>query len=112
MWPSLKRASFVLWHNITTAFSCQGSLFQINIELSDAGAYLFSETETEFTITAAQPVRTDGNVKVTVDRVGFGQGCTSSSDSNASKTDVVLTLPSSIQFMGISVNTTCKKSSF
>ena len=50
MWPSLKRASFVLWDNITTTFSCKSPLFEINIELSDAGAYLFSETETDFTI--------------------------------------------------------------
>ena len=27
MWPSLKRASFMFWNNITAAFSCQSSLF-------------------------------------------------------------------------------------
>jgi chondroitin AC lyase len=55
MWPSLKRASFVLWDSITTTFSCKSPLFEINIELSDAGAYLFSETATDFTVTASHP---------------------------------------------------------
>jgi len=45
MWPTLKRASFVLWDNVSTTFSCKSSTFEINIQLNDAGAYLFSETE-------------------------------------------------------------------
>jgi hypothetical protein len=109
VWPSLKRASFVLWNNSATTFSCKSPLFEINIELSDAGAYLFSETENDFTITASQPLRVNGSVKVTVDRVGYGEGCTVSSDSDASMTNVVVTLPSSDQLLGASVNTKCKK---
>jgi hypothetical protein len=111
VWPSLKRASFVLWNNSATTFSCKSPLFEINIELSDAGAYLFSETENDFTITASQPLRVNGSVKVTVDRVGYGEGCTVSSDSDASMTNVVVTLPSSDQLLGASVNTKCKKQS-
>jgi hypothetical protein len=109
VWPSLKRASFVLWDNITTKFSCKSPLFEINIELSHAGAYLFSETDTDFTITASQPVRVNGTVKVVVDRVGYGEGCTMSSEINASTTNVTLSLPSSSQLLGASVNTKCKK---
>ena len=109
IWPLLKRASFVLWNNITTTFSCQSPLFEINIQLSDAGAYLFSETDTDFTITASQPLRVNGSIKVTIDRVGYGEGCTVSSDSDASMTDVTVMLPSSPQLLGASVNTECKK---
>jgi chondroitin AC lyase len=109
IWPSLKRASFVLWDNITSIFSCKSPLFQINIQLSDAGAYLFSETGTDFTITASHPLRENTTVKVTVDRVGSGEGCTTSSDTNLSTTNVVMILPSSPQLLGASVNTKCKK---
>jgi chondroitin AC lyase len=109
MWPSLKRASFVLWDNIKTIFSCKNPLFEINIELSDAGAYLFSETETNFTVTASHPMRVYGNVKVTVDRVGTGEGCSPVWDDNAKTTDVTVTLPSSPSFLGASANVICKK---
>jgi hypothetical protein len=111
VWPSLKRVSFVLWDNITTTFSCKSALFDINIQLSDAGAYLFSETESDFTLTASQPLRVNGSVKVTVDRVGYGEGCTASSDTDASATTLVLALPSSPQLLGASVNTKCTKKS-
>jgi chondroitin AC lyase len=109
MWPALKRASFVLWDNITTTFSCQSPLFQLTIQLSDAGAYLFSETASDFTVTASHPIRVHGTVKVMVDRMGSGQGCVASSDVNASNTSVTLTLPSSAELLGASVNVTCKK---
>jgi chondroitin AC lyase len=107
MWPSLKRASFVLWDNITTTFSCQSPLFQLTIQLSDAGAYLFSETTTDFTLTASHPTCVGGTVKLMVDRSGSGEGCVASLD--ASNTNVVLSLPSSSQLLGASVNVTCKK---
>ena len=109
MWPVLKRASFVLWENATTTFSCQSPLFTINIELSQAGAYLFSETATDFTLTASHPIEVGGLLKVTVDRVGSGQGCTASRDVNAKTTDVTLALPSSSEFLGASVSVQCKK---
>ena len=109
MWPALRRASFVLWNNITTTFSCKSPLFEINIQLNDAGAYLFSETDHGFTITASHPLRVNGNVKVTVDRIGYGEGCNVSLDSNASMTNVMVTLPTSDQLLGASMNTTCKK---
>jgi hypothetical protein len=109
MWPRLKRASFVLWDSVTTTFSCKSPLFQINIELNDAGAYLFSETESDFTVTASHPTRVGGNVKVTVDRVGSGEGCSALWGDNAQTTDVTLALPSSGDFLGASVNVKCKK---
>ncbi len=109
MWPRLKRAAFVLWDNTTTTFSCQSPLFEINIELSNAGAYLFSESTNDFTVTASHPTRVGGNVKVTVDRVGSGEGCTTSSGVNAQTTGVTLALPSSSNYLGASVNVTCKK---
>jgi hypothetical protein len=109
MWPSLKRASFVLWENITTTFSCQSPLFELTVQLSDTGAYLFSETATDFTITASHPLRVNGTMKVMVDRVGSGEGCIALSGDNVSNTDVTLTLPSSRELLGASVNITCKK---
>jgi hypothetical protein len=109
VWPSLKRASFVLWDDITTTFSCKSSLFAINIELSNAGAYLFSESATDFTVTASHPIHVGGNVKVTVDRVGSGEGCTASWNDNPQTTDVTVGLPPDGQFLGASVSVTCKK---
>ncbi|CAF1484138.1 unnamed protein product [Adineta steineri] len=109
MWPSLKRASFVLWNNVTTTFSCKSPLFHVHIKVHDAGAYLFSESETNFTVTASHPTRVGGNVKLTIDRVGSGQGCMPSSDDNAGTTDVSLSLPSSDTYLGASVNVTCNK---
>jgi hypothetical protein len=109
MWPSLKRASFVLWENIATTFSCQSPLFQLTVQLSDTGAYLFSETATDFTITASHPLRVNSTIKVMVNRVGSGEGCIALSDGNVSNTDVTLTLPSSSELLGASVNITCKK---
>ena len=109
MWPTLKRASFVLWDNITTEFSCKSPLFDITIQLSDAGAYLFSETSTEFTITASHPIRVSGTMNVIVNRMGYGEGCTVSTNADVSITNVTLTLPLSSQLLGASVNTTCMK---
>jgi hypothetical protein len=109
IWPSLKRASFVLWDNIATTFSCKSPLFEINIELSDAGAYLFSESANDFTITASHPTRVGGSVKVAVDRVGSGEGCTSLWSDDATTTNVTISLPSSGEFLGASMNVTCKK---
>jgi chondroitin AC lyase len=109
MWPSLKHASFVLWDNITATFSCRSPLFEINIQLSDAGAYLFSETETDFTLTASHPVRVNGTVNVVVDRVGRGEGCTVPRSTDARTTNVTLMLPSLPEYLGASVNVTCKK---
>ncbi len=82
-------------------------MFEINIELSDAGAYLFSETESDFTVATSQPLRVNGSVKVTVDRVGYGEECSTS----APMTNVEIVLPSSPQLLGASVNTKCKKQS-
>jgi hypothetical protein len=109
MWPTLKRAAFVLWDNATTTFSCKSPTFNLNIELSDAGAYLYRESETDFTVTASHPTRVHGNVKITVDRVGHGEGCTVSSNIDAITTNVVLTLPLLPEYLGASVDVTCKK---
>jgi hypothetical protein len=109
MWPALKRTSFVLLDNITTIFSCKSSLFDINIQLSNAGAYLFSETERDFTLTASHTMRVNSTVKITVDRIGEGEGCTISSNVAAARTTVILILPSSSQLLGESVNVTCQK---
>ncbi len=109
VWPSLKRAAFVLWEDITTTFSCKSPSFEINIEFSSSGAYLFSESATDFTVTASHPMRVAGNVKVIVDRVGTGEGCSASGDDDAQTTYVTVPLPSDGQFLGASVNVTCKK---
>jgi hypothetical protein len=109
LWPTLKRASFVLWDNITTTFSCKSSLFEINIQLSDADAYIFSEIERDFTLTASHPMRVNSTMKITVDRMGEGEGCTISSNVDVTRTSVVLILPASSQLLGKSVNVTCQK---
>lgn len=109
MWPRLKRASFVLWHNGLTTFSCKSSLFEINIQLNHEGAYIYSETEKDFTITVSHPEILNTTVTVTVDRIGHGQGCTLSSYTDITTTNVTLTLPSDPNFLGASVNVTCTK---
>jgi hypothetical protein len=108
-WPSLKRAAFVLWEDVFTSFSCKSPSFEINIEFSSSGAYLFSESANDFTVTASHPTRVTGDVKVIVDRVGTGEGCTSSWNDNAQTTYVTVPLPSSGNFLGASMNVTCKK---
>ena len=110
MWPRLQRASFVLWNNITTIFSCKSSLFEVNIELNDAGAYIYSENATDFSLTVSHPMRVNGIIQVKVDRVGNGQGCVVSNDINVSSTNITLTLPSSSsELLGASVSVSCKK---
>jgi hypothetical protein len=56
-WPALKRGAFVLWDDITTTFSCESSTFELNMELSDAGAHLFSESKSDSTLTTSHPTR-------------------------------------------------------
>ena len=107
MWPTLKRAEFVLWNNVTTTFSCKSPTFELNIELSDAGAYIFSETDHSFTVTASHPTRIKNILKVSVDRVGSGEGCAPSF--TGTKTDLSLALPTDPQLLGASVNITCQK---
>jgi hypothetical protein len=74
-----------------------------------AGNYLFSETEQDFTLTASNPQSYIGYLNVTVDRVGYGEGCAVSSDIDPTTTSVILTLPRSRNPKGASVNVTCKK---
>lgn len=109
IWPSLKRASFVLWDNVSTTFSCKSPLFEINAEFSDAGAYLFSETDNDFILTGSHPTRVNGTAKVSVNRIGYGEGCTQLIDADTPTTTVTLTLPASPQLLGASVNTRCEK---
>jgi chondroitin AC lyase len=105
MWPALKLVSFELFGWYPTTFSCKSPLFDINFQISDGGSYIFSETETDFTVTVSQPIRLNGTMHLTVDRVGYGDGCTVLSNT----TTVVLELPSSPDWLGAPVNVTCKK---
>ena len=108
MWPTLRRAAFVLWDNVTTSFKCLSPTFSLEIELSDAGAYLYSETENDFAVTASHPTRVNGTISVVVDRHGEGEGCEIISD-NHPQTRVVFTLPSLPDHMGMSVHVSCTK---
>lgn len=109
MWPKLQRASFVLWDNVSTTFSCKSSLFEVNIEVHDAGAYIYSENSTDFSITVSHPIRVNGTINLRVDRVGNGKGCVVSKDLNLFSTNVTVTLPSSSEWRGSSVSVSCKK---
>ncbi len=64
-----------MWDNITTVFSWKSPLLEINVELSDADAYLFSEPAIDFKITASHPMRINDTMKITVDRVEYGEAC-------------------------------------
>lgn len=111
MWPRLQRASFVLWENVTTTFSCKSPLFEVNIEINDAGAYIYSENATDFTVTISQPMRLNRTMNLKVDRLGTGEGCVVSNNLYGSSTNVTLVLPSSPEFLGAPVSVSCKKSS-
>jgi hypothetical protein len=109
VWPTLKRAAFVVWINHSTTFSCKSPTFNLNITLAFAGNYLFSETEQDFTLTASNPIRIQGYLNVTVDREGYGEHCGIVPDIDATRTNVTLMLPIDNAFLGASVNVTCKK---
>ena len=109
MWPTLKRAAFVLWVNESTTFSCKSPTFNLNITLFNTATFLYSETDTDFTLTASNPIRTNGVLTVAVDRMGVGEGCASSLDMNEPRTNVTLVIPTELQLLGSSVNVTCKK---
>jgi hypothetical protein len=109
MWPTLKRASFVLWNDIETVFSCKSPTFEINIQLNHSGAYVFSETETDFTLTVSHPIDWNMTLYAVVDRVGSGQGCSASSYIDASATNMAVMLPPTQALRDTPVNVTCKK---
>ena len=109
VWPTLKRAAFVLWINHSTTFSCRTPTFNLNITLAFAGNYLFSENEQNFTLTASNPIRTKGYLNVTVDREGYGEDCGIIPDLDATRTNITLHLPTEGALLGAPVNVTCKK---
>lgn len=111
VWPTLKRAAFVLWDNVTTSFRCSSPTFEIEIELSDAGAYLFSETDSDFTLIASHPQRINGTLEVTVNRIGEGEGCLAAPTPFNYKqlTHVMFTLPTLDKHVGTSVVVKCTK---
>ena len=82
-WPSLKRATFVMWGNRSSAFLCKTRTFNLNMTVAYSGLYMFSETENDFTITVSNPMRIKGHLNVTVDREGYGQNCYVISNKNA-----------------------------
>ena len=47
---------------------------------------LFSETDTDFTLTASHSMRLNNTIQVTVDRIGYGKRCTPSSNTDANVT--------------------------
>ena len=111
MWPSLKRAAFVLWENVTTAFSCKSPTFDLNIELNNAGAFIYSENATAFTLTASHPIIFHTALNVTVDRVGTGKACTVPTNGDPTKTEMTVPLGKSHTSQGISFTVSCTKQS-
>ncbi|CAF1004732.1 unnamed protein product [Adineta ricciae] len=106
-WSTLHRASFVVWNDLPTKFSCQNSLFTLNIRLnSSSGVYLFNETSTDFSITVSHPIHVNSSITINLDRIGYGPNCICQSDNT---TDVSIDLPSSGQFLGSSITVTCSK---
>jgi hypothetical protein len=109
IWPTLKRAAFVLWINHSTTFSCKSPTFNLNITLFNSGTFLYSETDSDFTLIASNPIRTNGVLTVSVDRMGHGEGCALSSDiNNQARTNVTLMVPTDPKLLGASVRVTCK----
>ena len=105
-WPSLQRASFALWNNLTINYSCRSTLFSLNVQLTDAGVYLFNETTKQFSITASHPTRFNTSLTINIDRLGSGIGCNKLADGT---TNVTIVLPSSDQYLGQSITVTCQK---
>ena len=112
VWPSLKKASFVLWDDNATTFACKSPMFEINIQLFRSGAYMFSETATSFTLTTTHAKRWNSTTHAIVDRAGYGAGCSAASSyMDAKSTNMTVMLPPLRALIGASVNVTCKKSS-
>ena len=109
MWPALRRAAFVLWDNVTTTFKCESSTFDLSVELSDAGAYIYSETDDTFSVLASHPTRVNSTLSVIVDRHGEGEGCEIITDNHPRTTRVVFTLPSIADHLGMSVHVSCTR---
>lgn len=109
VWPSLKRAMFVTWGNRSTTFLCQTRTFSLNMTIAYGGMYMFSETESDFTITAFNPLRTMGHLNVTVDREGYGQNCGPVSYNGTIGTNAMVFLPTDNVYLGASMNVSCKK---
>ena len=64
-----------------------------------------SNTVNTIQLTASQPIRINGMMNITIDRIGYGQRCAMFHNN----TNVTVPLPTSFQFMGQSVNTKCNK---
>ncbi|CAF3794056.1 unnamed protein product [Adineta steineri] len=108
-WPILQRASFVLWNNMTSNFSCESPFFSLNVHLKDAGVYLFNETTSHFSITISHPSRINDIIIINIDRIGYGQECIPLSNNT---TNVSIKLPSSKELLGSSIIVTCTKKQF
>jgi hypothetical protein len=99
-----------LWDNNATTFACKSPTFEINIQLSRSGVYLFSETEADFTLTASYPKHYNTTINAIGDRVGHGEECSSvSSYMDATATNMTIRLPPTRAWIAASVNVTCKK---
>jgi len=112
VWPSLKRATFVAFNNYSTSFQCKTRTFSLNITVAYSGLYMFSETESDFTITVSHPIRIKGHLNVTVDREGYGTDCGMVIEGDTPRTNVTLYLPTDNVYLGQSVNVTCKKHAY
>ena len=112
VWPSLKRATFVAFNNYSTSFQCKTRTFSLNITVAYSGLYMFSETESDFTITASHPIRIKGHLNVTVDREGYGTDCGMVIEDDTPRTNATLYLPTDNVYLGQSVNVTCKKHAY
>ena len=77
--------------------------------MNSPGAYLFSETATNFTISGSHPTLIASSLHVNVDRVGTGRGCSTAWNNNGNATDVTLVLPYSSGNAGQSIIVTCQK---
>jgi len=69
-------------------------MFEINIQLSDTGADLFSETDTDFSIEFLIKFDINSNMKVTIE-MGYDERCVVLSDINPSTANIAVILPSS-----------------
>jgi len=77
--------------------------------LNNSGSYLFSETQTDFTLAVSHLKRWNYTINVIVDRVGHGEGCALSSYMDVTATNMMVILPNSRAWLSASVNVICKK---
>jgi hypothetical protein len=115
--PAVQRASILLFNDASAVgngvyYNCSG--LSLSVYMERAGAFLYSENSNSFTVTAAHPILSQGTISISINRDSMTTAeCTNDMRWRSQPgTQILLTLPSSNELLGMSVSVTCMKKSF